>query len=75
MEILSAMLVFSSGLNIGIAPLTFSLVSSPPLPCVNKYTVHTYTVCTGGGGVWDHRRQGGLRQKVTCRQVPLLVTL
>jgi hypothetical protein len=35
-----------------VAPLTFSLVSSPPpspspLPCVNKYryTVCTYTVC------------------------------
>jgi hypothetical protein len=29
-----------------IAPLTFSLVSSLP----PKYTVHTYTVCKGGGG-------------------------
>ena len=32
-----------------IAPLTFSLVSSPPLPCVNKYDVYTYTVCKRGG--------------------------
>ena len=32
-----------------IALVTFSLVSSPPLPlpCVNKYTVQTYTVCNG----------------------------
>jgi hypothetical protein len=37
-----------------IAPLTVSLVQLPPphlLPCVNKYTVYTYTVCMGGGGV------------------------
>jgi hypothetical protein len=34
-----------------LPPLTFPLVSSPlPLPCVNKYTVYTYTVCKGGGG-------------------------
>ncbi len=25
--------------------------STLPLPCVNKYTVYTYTVCKGGGGV------------------------
>jgi hypothetical protein len=31
-----------------ISPLTFSLVSSRPLPCENKYIVHPYTVCKGG---------------------------
>jgi hypothetical protein len=36
-----------------IAPLTLSLVQSPPLPCVNKCTEYTYTVCWGGGGIWD----------------------
>ncbi len=39
-----------------IAPVTFTLVSSPPpfpLLCVNKYTVYTYTytMCKGGGGM------------------------
>jgi hypothetical protein len=27
-----------------------STLPHPPLPCVNKYTVYTYTVCKGGGG-------------------------
>ncbi len=50
LEILSVMLVFLTGF-VNIAPLTFSLVSSPPpLPCVNKYTVYMYKVCKGGGG-------------------------
>jgi hypothetical protein len=46
------MLVFSTGYVIYCpAPLTFSLVSSAPLPvCVNKYTLYTYTVRKGGGG-------------------------
>jgi hypothetical protein len=60
------MLVFSTELC-ELAPLTFSLVelSPPPLPCVNKYTVYTYTVCKGGAyGVL------GLRQINTCRKVP-----
>ena len=47
LEIQSVMLVFSTGF-VNSAPLTFSLVSSPfptpPFPCVNKYTVLTYTV-------------------------------
>ncbi len=35
-----------------VARLPFSLVqlSPSPLPCVNKYTVYTYTV--GGEGIW-----------------------
>jgi hypothetical protein len=38
-----------------VALLPFSLVQlslSSPIACVNKYTVYTYTVCKGGGGVW-----------------------
>ncbi len=31
--------------------LSGSTPSPHPLPCVNKYTVYTYTVCNGGGGV------------------------
>jgi hypothetical protein len=38
-----------------------------PLPCVNKYTVYTYTVCNGGYGV------PCLRQINTCSKVPLQV--
>ncbi len=30
-----------------------------PLPCLKKYTRKQ---CKGGGGVWGHRRGGGLRQ-------------
>ncbi len=46
----SVMSVFSTGFVNYHAPLTFSLVSSPPspLPCVNKYTVYTFIVCKGG---------------------------
>jgi hypothetical protein len=35
-----------------VSPLPFSLVqlSPPPLPCVNKYAVYTYTVGMWGGG-------------------------
>jgi hypothetical protein len=33
-----------------VATLTFSLVSSPPLPCVNK-NMYTYSVSGGGGGM------------------------
>jgi hypothetical protein len=67
LEIQSVMLVFSTGF-VNHCPLTFSLVSSPPLPCVSKYTVHTYTMCKGWGGgwVWGHMRGVGLRQINTC---------
>ncbi len=42
LEMQSVMFVFST------KPLTFSLTLSPfPLPCVNKYTVFTYTMCKG----------------------------
>jgi hypothetical protein len=62
--------------HVGIYPLTFSLVHLPPLlpfpplPCVNKYRgtcIQLFMQCVGGGGI------GGLRQKNTCHQVPLLV--
>ncbi len=52
LEIQSVMLVFSSPLVWTSAPLTLSLVHLPPhhlLPCVNKYTVYTYTVSEGWG--------------------------
>jgi hypothetical protein len=42
----SVMLVFSTGF-VNLRPLTFSLISSTTLPCVNKYTVYTYTMCKG----------------------------
>jgi hypothetical protein len=47
------MLVFSTHLC-ELLPL-YNLLSGStlppsPLPCVNKYTVYTYTVCFGGGG-------------------------
>jgi hypothetical protein len=35
-------------------------------------TVYAYTVCKGGG-VWGHRRGGGLRQKKHLPQVLLKV--
>jgi hypothetical protein len=31
--------------------LSGSTLPPPPLPCVNKYTVYTYTMCWGGGGM------------------------
>jgi hypothetical protein len=54
-----------------ITPLTFPLVQVSPLPCVNTFTVYTYTVChcvrEGRYGVLC------LRQINTCRKVPLQV--
>jgi hypothetical protein len=53
LEIQSVMLVFSSQLC-ELLPLQPShWFNSPPLPCVNKYAVYTYTVCKEGGGVWS----------------------
>jgi hypothetical protein len=46
LEIQSVMLVFSTQLW-ELLPLWFN--SPPPPPCVNRYTVYTYTVCKGGG--------------------------
>ncbi len=45
--------------NFVISTLPFFLVQlSPPLPCVNKYTVYTYTVqCVKGGRLWGSRPQ------------------
>ncbi len=59
-----------------IALLTFSVVSSSPLPCVNKYfflifsnkctvTVYTYTVCKGGGGMGSNAGRGPQTDKTT----------
>jgi hypothetical protein len=49
-DIVSNVGIFDPALST-VAPLTFSLVTSPPfpLPCVNKYTVYMYTACKGGG--------------------------
>ncbi len=66
LEIQQVMLVFSTQ-YCEMLPLFPSLCSNPPpspLPCVNKYTVHTYTVCKRGNGVL------GFRQINTCRKVP-----
>jgi hypothetical protein len=54
----SVMLVFSTGF-VKRCPSNLLPGYSPPPPilCVNKYTIHTYTVCKGGG-VWGHRRGG-----------------
>ncbi len=64
-EIQSVMLVFSTKLG-ELLPLTPSLwFNSPPLPCVNKYTVYNVQcVKVGGYGVL------GPRQINTCRTVP-----
>jgi hypothetical protein len=62
LEILSVMLVFPSQLCELLPP-------PPSLLCVNKYTRIIQCV-GGGGGVWVHRRVGGLRQINTCRKVP-----
>jgi hypothetical protein len=53
-----------------VAPFPFSQVQPPPpplIPCLNKYTLYTYTVCKGG------HRVLGLRQINTCRKVHLHV--
>ncbi len=56
------MLVFSTQLC-ELLPLQPSLWFNPPLSCVNKYTVYTYTVCKGGYWVL------GLRQINTCLKI------
>jgi hypothetical protein len=44
------MLVFSTQLCDLFSLYPSLWFNSPPFPCVNKYTVYTYTVCNGGGG-------------------------
>ncbi len=58
LEVQSVMLVFSNQL---CELLPYNLLSGsiipPPLPCVNKFTVYTYTVCKGGiKGFWASGR-------------------
>jgi hypothetical protein len=53
MVIQSVLLVLSTQLCelLPLSPsLWFQLSHHPPFPCVNKFTVNTYSVCTGGGG-------------------------
>ncbi len=69
----SVMLVFSTqlcDLYSPLVPLSPSLKfnSLPPLPCVNKYTVHV-TVCRGWGGYGVL----GIRKINTRRKVPIQV--
>jgi hypothetical protein len=40
-----------------LLPLKPSLWLAPPRPCVNKYTVYTFTVCKGGRGLWGSGSQ------------------
>ncbi len=48
--------------------LSVSTLPPYPLPCVNKYTVYTYTMCVGGG-VWGYGVLG-LSQVNTSRNSP-----
>ncbi len=65
LETQSVMLVLSTHLY-KLLPSNLLSGHLSPLPCVNKYTLYTYTVCKGEGyGVM------GLRQINTCRKVPL----
>jgi hypothetical protein len=59
------MLVFSTGF-VNYCLLSGYLPPSP-LPCVNKYTVHVYSV---RGEVWYQRRGGGLRHVKHLPQSP-----
>jgi hypothetical protein len=66
----SVMMVFSTGFaNYCPSNPLPSCLALPPLSCVNKYSVYTYTVCKGG--VWGHRRGGGRWN--TCRKVSLQI--
>jgi hypothetical protein len=55
LEIQSVILTFSTQLC-ELLPLSPSLWLNFPLPCVNKYTVYTFTVCKGGMGFWASDR-------------------
>jgi hypothetical protein len=71
LEIQPVMLVFLTGfVKHYRTPLTFSLVSSPPLPCVYNYGVYTYTIVRGGEyGVIG--REGGPQTDKTPAEKPL----
>ncbi len=47
-EIQSVLLVFSAAF-LNFCPSNLLSGKLPPLSCVNKYTVYTYTVCKMGG--------------------------
>jgi hypothetical protein len=72
-SLLSVMLVLSTGIvNYCIAPLTFSLISSPP-PRVNKYTVYTRIQCVRGGEYGVIGGEVASDKKNTCRKVNCLI--
>ncbi len=50
LEIKPVMLVFQPTFVNCCPSILLSVSTPPPLPCVNKLTVYTYTVCNGGGG-------------------------
>ncbi len=52
LEIQSVMMVLSRPSFVNCCPSNLLSGSTLPLPCVNKYTVYTCTVCKGGG-VWS----------------------
>ncbi len=64
LEIQSVMLLFSTQLSELLPLLSGSTLPSPP--CVNKYTVYTYTMCKRGGDMGVL----GLKKVNTCRKVP-----
>ncbi len=59
LEIQSVMLVFSSSfVNYCPSNLISGKLSPLPPPCVNKYTVYTYTVCKRGGSMGSSEGRG-----------------
>jgi hypothetical protein len=55
LEIQSVMLIFSTPVVNYSAPLPSLQFTSPPLPCVKKYSSIHYKQCvTGGGRGWDY---------------------
>jgi hypothetical protein len=48
LEIQSVMVVFSTQLCELLSLYSYLWLASSPLPCMNKCTVYTYTVCKGG---------------------------
>ncbi len=73
LETQSVMLVFSTGFVYYCPFPLLSGKSPPPIPCVNKYTVYTYTVCKGNGEYEVIGGEGASDRLNTCRKIPLEV--